>query len=124
MGAKELGARLRDVRQLRGRSLKAVAEPSRISPTYLQKLETGDVQEPSPNVLHRLATQLRIPYPELMELAGYVVPRQHRKAGESPGVNVLAQALSSEGLTEDELEELARYLRWYREGQQRRAGET
>lgn len=105
----DLGVRLREVREMRRMSLKSAAEPAGISPAYLQKLERGDVKAPSPHVLHRLSGALEIPYATLMELAGYIVP-----TGDQPQGSLLAYALSSEELTEDEAESLARYLAWYR----------
>ena len=41
-----LGGELRRVRELRGATLKSVAEPARISSTYLLKLEHDEVQLP------------------------------------------------------------------------------
>ena len=111
MGSVELGQRLKKVRELRRLSLARVGTEAGVSAAYLQKLERGDVQSPSPHHLHGLALVLKIPYGELMQLAGYVVPRS--KAPE-PGVEVLAQALQSEKLTQDELDALAEYLQFYR----------
>lgn len=108
-----LGGQLREVRQVRGLSLKAVAEPAAISPAYLQKLERDEVKSPSPHVLYRLADVLRVPYPKLMALAGYVVPAATDEVEREPQ-NLLAHALSSEELTQDEQREVARYLAWYR----------
>jgi transcriptional regulator with XRE-family HTH domain len=105
--AKRLGETLRTVRELAGKSLKAVAEPADISPAYLQKLEKGLVTTPSPHVLHRLADQLGVEYLDLMRLAGYVVP-------ETSGVGVISQALSSQGLTEEEERAVAAYLQIFR----------
>jgi hypothetical protein len=51
----------------------------------------------------------------LMEAAGYVVPAADAKKVK-PG-SVLAHAFSSEKITEEEAEVLARYLRWYRNEQ-------
>lgn len=118
MGAAELGARLREVRELRGQSLSEVATKAEISPAYLQKLEKGAVQAPSPHVLQRLAVALKVEYRTLMELAGYVVPGGKRPRSAS----LLAHALSSENLSEDEAHELARYLAWYRHQKRRAAG--
>src|SRR4051812_23125710 len=98
---------------MRNLSLKGAAEPAGISAAYLQKLERNDVKQPSPHVLHALAEVLDIPYDKLMELAGYVVPAAD-KAKVKPG-SVLAYALSSEDISEEEAEVLARYLRWYRD---------
>jgi HTH-type transcriptional regulator, competence development regulator len=105
-----LGWRLRRAR--RSRSLNSVATPAEITPAYLQKLERNNVQKPSPNVLYALAEELDVPYEDLMESAGYVVP-----GGDAAKVkrgNVLAYALSSENLTEDEAAKLLEYLDWYR----------
>ena len=98
-----LGDALRGVRELHGKTLKAVAEPARISPAYLLKLEKNQVSAPSPHVLHRLAKQLGVDYLDLMRLAGYVVP-------ESSGAGVLTQALSSQDLTDDERRAVAAFL--------------
>lgn len=101
-----LGDRLREVRRVRGLTLKAVAEPAKISIAYLQKLEGGDVQQPNPNVLHRLAGVLDVPYSLLMELAGYVVP-------ETDGVlaaNTFDHALSSSDLSEAERRAVAAFI--------------
>ena len=101
-----LGDQLRSVRQVRGLSLKAVAEPADISTAYLQKLEGGEVQQPSPHVLHRLGQVLEIPYATLMELAGYVVPS-------SQGVlagGVFDNALSSTDLSDDERKAVAAFI--------------
>lgn len=113
MPKSDLGAQLQRVRRLRGLSLKAAAEPAGISATYLQKLERGLVKSPSPNILYRLGEMLDVPYATLMKAAGYIVP-DGDKDRTKPG-NVVAYALSSERLTEDEADALARYLAWYRE---------
>jgi transcriptional regulator with XRE-family HTH domain len=111
MAATPLGQRLREVRVLRGRSLADVAAEAEISPAYLQKLEAGGVKQPSPNVLQKLAKALKLDYPELMRLAGYVAPATGKGKKRR---NELTYALSSEPLTDDEAEVLARYLDWYR----------
>lgn len=115
MAAASLGAQLHEVRRFKSLSLKAVAEPASISAAYLQKLERDEVKRPSPHVLHALADVLEVPYVTLMELAGYVVPAADEKKVK-PG-SVLAHALSSEDISDDEAEALARYLRWYRNEQ-------
>lgn len=110
-GGLALGKRLRTARGKR--SLTEVAAAAAISTAYLQKLEAGAVQQPSPNVLHHLAAALKINYATLMRLAGYVVPGD-RAAPQRPR-NELRYALNSEELTDEEAHELAEYLDWYRE---------
>jgi transcriptional regulator with XRE-family HTH domain len=111
-----LGERLRRVRTMRGLSLREAAERARISPAYLQKLERGQVQSPSPNHLYKLAKELKVSYSDLMKLAGYVVPRGSSQRT-ALGGGMLAHALSSEELTEQEADALANYLAWYRSEQ-------
>ena len=118
--AASLGAQLHEVRKMRNLSLKAAAEPAGISPAYLQKLERDDVKRPSPHVLYALGDVLNVPYERLMELAGYVVPLADKKKVK-PG-SVLAYALSSEDISEEEAEALARYLSWYRSEQAQTGG--
>jgi transcriptional regulator with XRE-family HTH domain len=114
--ASQLGARLRDVRQLRGWSLHRAGDEAGISAAYLQKLERGQVHAPSPHKLHSLARAFEVPYRDLMRLAGYVVPDDAPSAGaEGAPVKVLAEALLAEDLDQEELQELASYLRWRRE---------
>jgi transcriptional regulator with XRE-family HTH domain len=112
--AERLGNRLRTARELKGKSLKAVAEPAEISTAYLLKLEKGQVESPSPHILHRLASELGIDYLDLMRKAGYVV-----SDSDAPSGGALAHALSGEPLTEDEELALATYLKMYRNGQVR-----
>lgn len=103
--ASELGEQLRSVRSALGLSLKAVAEPAEISTTYLQKLEGGEVRNPSPNILHRLAATLNVPYSELMRLAGYVVPD-----GGSGSASPFEHALASSDLSDDERRAVAAFI--------------
>lgn len=119
MGMKELGQQLLKVRQVRKLSLNAVADQADISAAYLQKLERGAVKAPSPPVLHRLARALDLPYPTLMETAGYLVPREE-VGDRSP--NLLAHALMGEELTPEEAAALAEYLAFFRS--QHRHGEN
>jgi transcriptional regulator with XRE-family HTH domain len=76
----ELGNELRKARKTNRASLEAIAGPASISTTYLQKLERGEINNPSPRVLARLAVVLDIPYLLLMELAGYLNEEQLAKA--------------------------------------------
>jgi transcriptional regulator with XRE-family HTH domain len=110
-GGHALGQRLRRARGKR--PLTEVAAAAAISTAYLQKLEAGAVQQPSPNILNQLAEALNIDYASLMRLAGYVVPSD--RGGSRRPRNELRYALNSEELTDEEAHELAEYLDWYRE---------
>lgn len=109
--ASGLGPTLRSVRDLLGKSLKAVAGPADISPAYLVKLERGEVAAPSPHVLRRLAASLDVDYLELMRLAGYVEPTD-----DGPRATALAQAFGAQELTDDEVRAVSVFLEAYRSG--------
>jgi transcriptional regulator with XRE-family HTH domain len=106
-----LGTRLRAVRELRGLSLRAAAEPAGISAAYLQKLERGVVESPSPHALHGLAEVLDTSYSDLMALAGYPVPEP---VGEARVPVLIASERSSEPLNDDEARQLTDYLAFLR----------
>jgi transcriptional regulator with XRE-family HTH domain len=114
----DLGARLRGVRELRGLSLRSAAEPAGISPAYLQKLERGGVESPSPHALHGLAEVLGTDYGNLMTLAGYVLPEPPR---EPQGPMLIAGERSAEPLDAGEADELADYLAYLRHKRRRDA---
>jgi transcriptional regulator with XRE-family HTH domain len=115
--ARTLGWRLKRARG--ERSLMSVADRAKITAAYLQKLERDLVKQPSPNILYALSEELELPYDEVMESAGYVVPRGDAERVKED--NVLTYALSSEKLTEEEAAQLLEYLDWYRHS--RSAGE-
>ena len=101
-----LGDELRSIRTLMGYSLKAIADPAGISTAYLQKLETGDVKTPSPNVLHGLARVLKVSYATLMELAGYIMPN----AEDQDAPRAFDYALASTDLTDEERRAVAAFV--------------
>ena len=92
----------------------AVARPAKISAAYLQKLEAGMVKNPSPRVLHRLATVLDVSYGKLMELAGYVVPAADRATGRTTPT-LAQQALLPQDLTDEEWRAVAAFIAYLRE---------
>jgi transcriptional regulator with XRE-family HTH domain len=111
----ELAHALSNARKIKGRSLRSVADGAKISPTYLQKLERGEVNDPSPNVLFRVSEELDLDYGDLMRRAGYVVPTSRRRTTGARAPSALTHALSSEPLTDEEETALSAYLRMLRE---------
>ena len=114
MSQERLGKKLRQVRELKGWSLKRTADEAKISPAYIQKLERGEVAAPSPPKLRALSSALGIAYSDLMQLAGYS-SEEVDLSDADPAVGVLARALQAEDLTADELTDLASYLKFRRE---------
>ncbi|MCS7460114.1 helix-turn-helix transcriptional regulator [Paenibacillus doosanensis] len=69
---------LRDMRKLKGFTIRELADRSGVSAAYISQLENGNRGVPSPDVLMKLSEGLNTPYSELMEIAGYLeanVPR-------------------------------------------------
>lgn len=67
-----LGARLRQLRNDQGRSLRDVEREHGINSGYLSQIERGGNAKPSPGVLLKLATAYDVPSSVLMKWAGYV----------------------------------------------------
>jgi HTH-type transcriptional regulator, competence development regulator len=114
VASSELAEALGAARAMKGLSLKAVADPAEISATYLQKLERGEVRDPSPHVLHRLSEELGLDYGELLRMAGYIVPKASKRHSAMANGGPISHALSSEALTEEEAAILAEYLTFIR----------
>ena len=114
-----LGQYLWDLRQAAKMSLREVEEAAEVSNAYVSQLETGKITKPSPDILHRLAEAYaaRLPrkspvsssFERMMELAGHIMPekKQGGRAGRLPTFAV-------EELTDEEEDELLRYLAFIR----------
>jgi transcriptional regulator with XRE-family HTH domain len=111
--AEALGAYLKSLRTGLEMTLRDVEEATEkeVSNAYLSQLENGKIVKPSPHILHSLATAYRVPYPKLMERAGYLSPAQERPQGAKHG---RAATRSVDNLTPDEEKELLKYLAYVR----------
>jgi transcriptional regulator with XRE-family HTH domain len=73
-GRPRLGHLLREVREARDWSLRDVAGRAGINHGYLSQLERGDIAEPGPSMLHKVAKGYDIPFSVVMEWSGYIEP--------------------------------------------------
>ncbi|MFA6116268.1 MAG: helix-turn-helix domain-containing protein [Sphingomonas sp.] len=107
-----LGSHLAAIRNDRGYSLRQVEGLTNniISNAYLSQIESGKIQQPSPNILHALANVYRISYEQLMEMAGFIVGNRE-KGDVSHG---RAATFAELNLSEDEERELLEYLKFRR----------
>lgn len=107
-----LGAHLAAVRKDRGYSLRQVEELTKkaVSNAYLSQVESGKIQQPSPNILHALSSAYKISYEQLMEMAGYIAAGKRRAASAPARPSTLAEL----NLSEDEEKELLEYLQFRR----------
>lgn len=104
---------LRDVRAVRGDSLRAVEESTGISNTYLSQLERGDAAKPSPDKLMALAKYYGIPYNDLMRAAGYLIKSEpaNNKVKDTSAAHA---ALMSADLTPEEEDAVVKYIQFLR----------
>ncbi|KIL38247.1 DNA-binding protein [Gordoniibacillus kamchatkensis] len=63
---------LRDMRKLKGFTIRELADRSGVSAAYISQLENGNRGVPSPEVLMKLSEGLNVSYSALMRLAGYL----------------------------------------------------
>lgn len=107
-----LGAHLAAVRNDRGYSLRQVEEMTRkaVSNAYLSQVESGKIQQPSPNILHALSLAYKISYEQLMEMAGYISAGKRRATAAPARPSTLAEL----NLSADEERELLEYLKFRR----------
>jgi transcriptional regulator with XRE-family HTH domain len=83
-----------------------------VSNAYLSQIETDQIKKPSPNILHALAELYDVPYEDLMERAGFVVPTRSRGAVDQRHGRVATFA--GHNLTTEEEAELVQFLGYLR----------
>jgi len=110
----ELGKLLRQLREMKGKSLRDVEDDTKkeISNAYLSQLERGVAENPSPHLLHKLAEYYDVPYETLMVAAGYVKPQAPGGSGANP--SSLEVLLKSAKLSPPEEEQVKQYIRFLR----------
>lgn len=64
--------KLKDMRKLKGFTIRELADRSGVSSAYISQLENGNRGIPSPDILLKLSEGLNTSYSELMEIAGYL----------------------------------------------------
>ncbi len=67
-----VGPRLRELREEKDLGLREVAKKAGVNHGYLSQLERGDVAQPAPAILQKLARGYDVPFPVLMDWAGYI----------------------------------------------------
>jgi transcriptional regulator with XRE-family HTH domain len=104
-----LGQELSRLRALKGWTLREVEErtKNKVSNSYLYQLEKDNVKGPSPNILYELSVVYRASYPDLMKLAGFIVPSSAGAAPASVAFNAL-------DLTEEEKAEVMDFIEFKR----------
>lgn len=70
--ARALGEKLAKARAAHELSYRDLRDATGLSLGHLQRLERGEVAEPSPHLLHKLAGALDLDYTDLMRTVGYL----------------------------------------------------
>ena len=109
-----LGEYLANLRTTRRLTLREVDEASGVSNAYLSQLETGKIRKPSPHILHKLAAVYGVSYILLMKKAGYILPSTTGDARASAPRRGALPASAPDDLSQEEEEELLRYLAFLR----------
>lgn len=111
----DLGPFLRSARERKKLSLRAVEDATGVSNPYLSQMESGKARQPSPVVLHKLASLYEVSYSDAMRLAGYPVPGDSSSEPKPPSV-----ALRFQHVTQEEADALQVYLDFLRSKKSRR----
>ena len=107
-----LGQYLWDLRQAAGLTLRQVEDAcDSVSNAYLSQMETGRNTKPSPHILNQLAELYGGSFEKMMELAGHIAPSSKTRAGKK---RTRLPTFAREKLTEEEEEELLKYLAFLR----------
>ena len=109
------GDYLKSLRLKQGLTLREVEAKTGVSNAYISQLETGKVKQPSPSNLYKLADLYQVTYEELMEKAGYPVPKATKKP-ESENLMVHNRLGK---ITSEEEDELLDYLNFIRNRKRR-----
>lgn len=107
--ATTLGSFLKQGRESKGLTLRAVEESTGISNAYLSQMEGGKIKRPSPVDLHNLCALYDIPYKMAMEYAGYPLPEGMPTA--TPQQRLLARLGQTTPEEEDALVDYLDFLR-------------
>lgn len=79
---------LKDLRKLKGYTIREVSDRSGVSSAYISQLENGNRGIPSPDILMKLSEGLNISYHDLMKLAGYLEGQQQQYTTKKAPVNL------------------------------------
>lgn len=72
----EIGQQLAQTRKLLGWTLRQAENVTGVSNGYISQLESGQIRQPSPEMLQKLALGYGLSYAIVMEAAGYQMPTE------------------------------------------------
>lgn len=105
----ELAKYLKNIREALGYSIYDVNKLCEISPSYLSLMENGK-RRPSPIILKKISSIYNIDYNDLLSKAGFAELIENKK--EDNFRYASNNGLDTEGLTDEEIEELKEFIRF------------
>ena len=116
-----LGQYLASIREDRGITLREVEKRTNkvVSNAYLSQIENDQIKKPNPNILNALAELFGIPYEDLMERAGFVVPTRSRGNEQRHG---RVATFAGHNLTPEEEAQLHQFLGYLRSSRKKPGG--
>ncbi len=92
------------LKSLRGeRSTRQIENATNVSKSYISLIEKGS-RHPSPDVLKKLSSCYGVTYEHLLEVAGYLTPKESTKEETNPDMRLLAKA--QRNMTPEQLKQL------------------
>ncbi len=113
----EFGKKIRELREAKKKdnpafSLRRFSQAVELSPTFLSKLENGDMNPPKAEKVKKMAELLGVNADELLNLAGKVSPDLPEIIRENPMATAdLLRAVHDKGLTEEQIRNLTENIR-------------
>lgn len=97
------------------KTLTEISKKSHLSISYLSKLERNNRNIPSAKALKSLSECYDIPYPDIMQAAGYWSADEIKDMSENSKSNNLIEALGSEGMydfSDKEIDYIVKYAKF------------
>lgn len=122
MKANEFGTYIKRLRNKRGMTIRQLELYSGVSNSYLSQLENGKRGIPSPDIIKKLSTGLRVDYEELMIKAGYMEEHEgvtkreriiNKIAAEFSDADLMFEDMES--LTAEQLQEVYNFIKFKKE---------
>lgn len=83
---KAVGSLIKELREKKGYSQRQLALYSKVSNTEISKIESGDRQNPNPEILKKIAASLNVDYKELFKAAGYLESDNKEQRNDNPSL--------------------------------------
>jgi HTH-type transcriptional regulator, competence development regulator len=110
---KNLGATLKEARELFPLTLRQVEEATGISNAYLSQLENNKIKKPSANVLYKLASIYKIELNELLSAAGIIQDTPgDQPQGKADAVFMKKLAVYSNDFSADQQKEILDFIKY------------